>query len=538
MWGSNQESEETPISSASESRSSEGSNSSYSNEVLKNFLNLNFSESIDSQKCGSQETYDILSKLQDKLSFVMSEILINSKLITGASTSLNNTSKSIRDQVVHISKYSSEVSDTTSEMNANMGTVSAATEELSINMQTISDAASISRDHVNMISQSTSELTDAAKEIAVSTDRATQVSKRAQDRVNSTSEKVSSLEAAALEIDMVTSTISEISDQTKLLALNATIEAARAGEAGKGFAVVAKEVKDLALQTNEATRNIQKKIAIIQEATKEATSAMVGISDVINEVDDVITTIAAASEEQSVTTNNIAQSILDTTSRIDEMTTNVEQGALAVQDVNVSISDSAKLAQDIAESLVEVDKQTTKAMSDAVSTYALALEVSSHNDEMGRNSNQFTIKQEHSSAVNNAVPALCRFTQSYDVRVNQFNNDHIRIFDYINEVHKQVKDGVDISVIVQTLKNLGTFTTEHFAREEEKFVSTNYPTYSEHKDIHEKLLAQVRDTIVAIENGEEVDLIAVLIFLKKWLVDHIMGTDKKYGGYLNERGIS
>ena len=536
MWGSNQESEE--ILASPEKSSSKSESNSYSNEVLKQFFNLNFKEPIDEKKCGNLETYEILSMLQDKLSFIVSEILINSKLITGASTSLNDISKSIRDQVEYISKYSSEVSATTSEMNANMGTVSAATEELSINMQTISDAASISRDHVNMISQSTTELTDAAKEIAVSTDRATQVSKRAQDRVNSTSEKVASLEAAAQEIDIVTSTISEISDQTKLLALNATIEAARAGEAGKGFAVVAKEVKDLALQTNEATRNIQKKIAIIQDATKEATNAMVGISDVINEVDDVITTIAAASEEQSVTTNNIAQSILDTTSRIDEMTTNVEQGALAVQDVNVSISDSANLASSIADSLIEVDNQTSKAMNDAISTYALALEVSSHNEEMNRNTNQFMIKSEHASSVNNAIPALCRFTQSYDVKVNQFNNDHIRIFDYINEVHKQVKENVDISVIVQTLKNLGTFTTEHFAREEEKFVSTNYPTYSAHKQIHENLLGQVRDTITSIENGEDVDLIEVLVFLKKWLVDHIMGTDKKYGDHFNERGIN
>src|ERR1035437_8888271 len=90
-------------------------------------------------------------------------------------------------------------------------------------------------------------------------------------------------------------------------ALNATIEAARAGEAGKGFAVVANEVKELARQTSKATEDIGQKINAIQTDTKGAVEAIGVISGVINQINNISGTIAAAVEEQSATTNEMTR---------------------------------------------------------------------------------------------------------------------------------------------------------------------------------------------------------------------------------------
>ena len=112
---------------------------------------------------------------------------------------------------------------------------------------------------------------------------------------------------SSAEIGLVIKVITSIAQQTNLLALNATIEAARAGEAGKGFAVVANEVKELAKQTAKATEDISRKITAIQADTKGAVDSDRDVSGVINQINDISATIAAAVEEQSATTNEMTR---------------------------------------------------------------------------------------------------------------------------------------------------------------------------------------------------------------------------------------
>ena len=134
--------------------------------------------------------------------------------------------------------------------------------------------------------------------------------------------------------------INTIAAQTNLLALNATIEAARAGEAGKGFAVVASEVKSLATQTAKATEGITAQVAAIQGSTHEAVDTIKGIGEIIDQMSEIATSVAAAVEEQGAATAEIAR--------------NIQQAAAGTQNVSNNIvgvstaaNESGKTAADV-----------------------------------------------------------------------------------------------------------------------------------------------------------------------------------------------
>jgi methyl-accepting chemotaxis protein len=161
----------------------------------------------------------------------------------------------------------------------------------------------------NAVAAATEQLGASIKEIATQAQHTSNVVKEANDISATTDRDVGELIESTNRISSVLELIRQIAQQTNLLALNATIEAARAGEAGKGFAVVASEVKSLATQTAKATEEISSQILGVQTSTKTAVTALQNISSKIREIDTLTGAIAAAVDEQTATTQNIAQNV-------------------------------------------------------------------------------------------------------------------------------------------------------------------------------------------------------------------------------------
>ena len=103
---------------------------------------------------------------------------------------------------------------------------------------------------------------------------AIEVMKNIAEQVSLSAKMVGELGKRSDEIGQIVETISGIAAQTNLLALNAAIEAARAGEHGRGFAVVAEEVRKLAEQSGSATETISKLISTIQKDTTSAVESI------------------------------------------------------------------------------------------------------------------------------------------------------------------------------------------------------------------------------------------------------------------------
>jgi methyl-accepting chemotaxis protein len=260
--------------------------------------------------------------------------------LNNMSTQLKTMFKQIIENAGELNSMSDNLLDASEQATSNVagmveksGSVASATEELSVSMSTVSNAAQEASSSISMVASSTDEMTSTVTEIAQNTSRAQSITQNAVSIVQSASQQVNELGRSANEITNVIEVINEISEQTKLLALNATIEAARAGEAGKGFAVVANEVKELAKQTNDAIDEIKNKIDSMQTSTKATISEIGQITDVIKEVSDIVTGIASAVEEQSVTTKDIAGNISIAAQGTQDMATSVNQAAEVTHDV-------------------------------------------------------------------------------------------------------------------------------------------------------------------------------------------------------------
>lgn len=117
---------------------------------------------------------------------------------------------------------------------------------------------------------------------------------------------VDRLRDSSAAIGNVVNLIAQIARQTTLLALNSTIEAARAGSAGRGFAVVATEVKALAVQTQNATEEISKKIDALQKDAAGSVDAVHRISQAIEAIRPVFEIVNGAVAEQTETTSEIS----------------------------------------------------------------------------------------------------------------------------------------------------------------------------------------------------------------------------------------
>lgn len=258
-----------------------------------------------------------------KIQSIVIDITQSFQGLSTAATQLMAVSEQTASSVKVMATQAASVVADAERAGANTHAVSITMEETSSNLSSIAAA--------------TEEMSVTIGEVAASAAKGRVVSEQASKQAAEISSLMQALGEAAREIGQVTETITEISSQTNLLALNATIEAARAGEAGKGFAVVANEIKTLARQTAGATEDIKNKITGVQNSAASATNDMVKINSIIQEMEQLISSIAAAIEEQAAVTRDLADNIARASSGVQDSTDRMSETDEASNEITKKI---------------------------------------------------------------------------------------------------------------------------------------------------------------------------------------------------------
>lgn len=327
--------------------------------ISKGDLTIEFGDN----RRGSTGVYAHMRTMTLSLQAMLRQITEGARTLSSSSTELSSVSDQLTINAEDTAQKSTNVSSASGEMAAGLNSVAAASEQATTSLQMVVSAAE--------------EMSATINEIADKTSKGSATTAEAVKKAEYVSAKVNDLGVAVSEISKVTETISDISAQTNLLALNATIEAARAGEAGKGFAVVASEIKALAQQTAEATKDIGSRIDDVQSTAKESVDAINGIVDIIDNINSIVTQVAAAIEEQSITTREISNNVSQANSGVLEVNQNVSQASEFANSISKDIQQVSRASEEIRQGSSQINtsalelSKLAEILNDMVNTFKL-----------------------------------------------------------------------------------------------------------------------------------------------------------------------
>lgn len=303
---------------------------------------------------------------------VNDEIGLLNKSFTGMSNQLKSLLTSIQTASVQIDSFTGDLTEENKHLKQISEHVTNSTDDLSTGTQHIALSVNNTVNLVKTMDEDfTSNVERSSRSVARSEDAANaiRISQQAiqlqQDLIAENIETTTRIEEVSkgflqhtTDIEKMAQVVSDIADQTNLLALNASIEAARAGEQGKGFAVVAEEVRKLAEQSNQSTKEIFHIVSDIKAGITEMTNSVYSGVQI------------ASKQQESIGQTTEAFQLIET-----EVTRIMDEIQAVASDMKQSQSLGTKVLDEIASisAIIEESAQNSKQISSSTAEQLRAI---------------------------------------------------------------------------------------------------------------------------------------------------------------------
>jgi hemerythrin len=133
-------------------------------------------------------------------------------------------------------------------------------------------------------------------------------------------------------------------------------------------------------------------------------------------------------------------------------------------------------------------------------------------------------------------PAAFEWQDSFAIGVAEIDEQHRRLIGAINDFYTGLHYERSQEALAKLLKFLIDYIAMHFRTEEALMARHGYPGQAAHKEQHLAFEARVAQMAERYISGKLLLSLEVTRFLRQWLTEHILHTDKELGLFLSARG--
>jgi len=260
-------------------------------------------------------------------------------------------------------------------------------------------------------------------------------------------------------------------------------------------------------------------VELTEKGSSIAHQTAAGLEEIVtgvNQVSELISEIAIASNEQAEGIAQVNQGLGQIDQVTQQNTANAEESAAASEELSVQ-------ARQLLQILARFQCDTGNGDTSSVTPIDLPA-VESHGSWGGI------------SAQSDRDDELICWSEQLATGIDSIDSQHRKLVDLINRTFVTMRDGGDDAAIRQVVGELVDYARGHFAHEEQLMQRHGYPKLDEHQRIHQDFMNQVDRFKTKMETGQRLQPAEVFNFLKRWLIEHIKREDRDgYGPFLSRQ---